>query len=463
MRARIDRRAALQILAGGTAALKWAPGAFAGNATAPSAPFVTSDVARLRRVLMCPPGKGSNLISRTDDDVVPMEEFELDAVISEHAELTRILRSSGAEILTVPDLLAAAIERARSRGTWDTWLRATHPNLAADSRRVTAETLLGRDPTTQFRTWPDGTYRHIIDSVDGLIFSRDSAVAVPQGVALLNLGAARRMREQVLLRFMFDFAPALARYPIVFDAQQEGLLAEGGDFQVVDEHTLFLGVGNRTDPRIAPILARRLQMDVVTSQTRKADWLRRLDKRFRLSAVFLHLDTYFTHVADKQVLALPWFLEASQAGSDPYTQFLKGIAADSPMSEEDLAAARDFMKDFGFVRRFRAGTGEEDTSVKDMKLVDYVRSRGYTVHFVGGEPPATDLIRHLFTVVLYEHERQGANVVATAPGHVVAYEGASRTHAALRRAGFTVTTFQARELWPFNGGPHCLTMPLERG
>jgi arginine deiminase len=92
-----------------------------------------------------------------------------------------------------------------------------------------------------------------------------------------------------------------------------------------------------------------------------------------------------------------------------------------------------------------------------------VRSRGYTVHFVGGEPPATDFIRHLFTVVLYEHDRQGANVVATAPGHVVAYEGASRTHAALRRAGITVTTFQARELWPFNGGPHCLTMPLERG
>jgi arginine deiminase len=459
----IDRRAALQILAGGAAALKWAPGAFAENATAASAPFVVSDVARLRRVLMCPPGKGSNPISRTDDDIVPMEDFEGDAVISEHAELTRILRSSGAEILTVPDLLAAAIERARSRGAWDTWLRATHPNLAADPRRVTAETLLGRDPATQYRTWPDGTYRHIIDSVDGFIFSRDSAVVVPQGVALLNLGSARRMREQVLVRFMFDFAPALARYPIVFDAQQEGLLAEGGDFQVADEHTLFLGVGNRTDPRIAPILARRLQMNVLTSQTRKADWLRRLDKRFRLRDVFLHLDTYFTHIADKQVLALPWFLEAAQAGSDPYTQFLKGMAADSAISEEDLSAARDFMRDFGLVRLFRAGSGDEDPSVRDMKLVDYVRSRGYTVHFVGGEPPATDLIRHLFTVVLYEHDRQGANVVATAPGHVVAYEGASRTHAALRRAGITVTTFQARELWPFNGGPHCLTMPLERG
>jgi arginine deiminase len=98
-----------------------------------------------------------------------------------------------------------------------------------------------------------------------------------------------------------------------------------------------------------------------------------------------------------------------------------------------------------------------------MKLVDYVRSRGYAVHFVGGDPPNSDTIRHLFTTVLNEHEHQGANVVATSPGHVIAYEGAPRTHAALRRAGITVTTFPGRELWPWDGGPHCLTMPLERG
>jgi arginine deiminase len=232
---------------------------------------------------------------------------------------------------------------------------------------------------------------------------------------------------------------------------------------VVDDHTLFLGVGNRTDPRIAPILARRLNMDVLAVQTRKTDWLRRIEKRTSLRSAFLHLDTYCTHVADKQILTLPWFLEAAQAGKDPYTLFLQGFGGDTSISDEDLKMGTEFMKDFGLVRLFRSGTGDEDLSVKDMKLVDYVRTHGYTVHFVGGDPPNEDSIRHLFTTVLQEHHRQAANVVATSPGRVIAYEGAPVTHAALRLAGIEVTTFPARELWPFDGGPHCLTMPLERG
>jgi arginine deiminase len=455
----IDRREALILLAAGAGTMGWR-GAHAAPSTRP---FVTSDVSRLRRVLMCPPSKQAYDISRLDDDVVPMVGADLDAAVAEHAELMRILRSSGSEVLTVPDLLQAAIERARSRGVFELWLRTTHPQLSGDPNAVSAQTLLGLDPATQYLTWPDGSYRHIIDDVSAFIFSRDTAVTTSKGVLLLNVGAAHRVREQVLLRFIFAYAPQLERYPVIFDAQQEGLLAEGGDFQVVDEQTLFLGVGNRTDPRIAPILARRLGMEVLAIQTRKTDGLRRTDKRTRVRRVFLHLDTYFTHIADKQALTLPWFLEFAQAGKDPYTRFLKGIAADGSISDEDLTEARDFMKEFGLLRLFRAGTGEEDTSVKEMKLVDYVRSRGYNVYFVGGEPPSSDQIRHLFATVLYEHEHQGANVVASSPGHIIAYEGAPQTHAALRRGGITVTTFAARELWPWNGGPHCLTMPLERG
>jgi arginine deiminase len=459
----LDRRDAIRLLSAGAALLRWGTAVSAVSAVTTPSPFVTSDVARLRRVIMCPPGSDMFAPSSTGDDVLPMPVSVGQAMLDEHEELMRAIRSSGADILTIPDLLSSAIAAARSRGTWETWLRGTHPKLAADPKVVTAQTLLGRDPATQYRTWPDGSYRHVVDGINSFMFSRDTAVTLPGGVVLLNVGSAQRVREQVLLRFIFDWAPQLARYPVLFDARQEGLVAEGGDFQLVDEHTLFLGVGNRTDPRIAPILARRLQMDVLAVQTRKVESLRPMGKRLGLRSAFLHLDSYFTHVADKQALTLPWFLEAAQAGKDPYTQFLKGMAADGSVSDDDLKAAREFMKDFGLVRLFRAGSADEDSSVSEMKLVDFVRSRGYTVHFVGGEPPTTDPIRHLFTTVLPEHEHQGANVVASSPGHVVAYEGAPQTHAALRRAGIRVTAFPGRELWPRDGGPHCLTMPLERG
>jgi arginine deiminase len=457
----LGRRDAIKLLGAGAALLRWGAAVSAVGAAGP--PFVTSDVARLRRLIMCPPDPDMFAPLSTSDDVLPAPVSVGPTEVDEHEQLMRAIRASGAEILTIPELLSSAIAAARAHGGFETWLRGTHPKLAADPKSVTAQTLLGRDPAMQYRTWPDGTYRHFVDSINSFMFSRDTAATLPGGVVLLNVGSAQRVREQVLLRFIFDWAPQLARYPVLFDARQEGMLAEGGDFQLVDEHTLFLGVGNRTDPRLAPLLARRLQMDVLAVQTRKVEFLRPMGKRLGLRSAFLHLDSYFTHVADKQVLTVPWFLEAAQVGKDPYTQYLKGVAADSAMSDEDLKSAREFMKDLGQVRLFRAGSAEEDTSVCEMKLVDYVRSRGYTVHFVGGEVPALDPIRHLFKTVLPEHEHQGANVVATSPGHVIAYEGATQTHAALRRAGIQVTTFPGRELWPRDGGPHCLTMPLERG
>jgi arginine deiminase len=232
---------------------------------------------------------------------------------------------------------------------------------------------------------------------------------------------------------------------------------------VGDERTLFIGVGNRTDPRVGPLLAKRLGMDVVTVQTRKVEalkWGRPNEIRSRL----LHLDTYFTHVGAKRALALPWLLEQEHAGRDVLTRYLKGLMRyEASVEDDDVAGAVEFLKDFGRVRRFRAGTGEEDKTLGEMKLVDYVRRRGYEVHFVGGTPPAKPEFGYLFEVVLAEHARQAANVVATAPNAVIAYDGSARTIEALRRGGVQVSSFPGRELWIGNGGPHCLTLPLERG
>src|SRR5580693_471570 len=128
---RLHRRDAIKILAASAAATCWSRGVWAADPAARSAPFVTSDVARLRRVIMCPPGEAYSGPSSQDDDLVPVADFDAAAVVKEHAAMMRIVRAAGTEILTVPDLLTSAIEQARSRGMWETWLRATHPKLAA--------------------------------------------------------------------------------------------------------------------------------------------------------------------------------------------------------------------------------------------------------------------------------------------------------------------------------------------
>jgi siroheme synthase len=120
------------------------------------------------------------------------------------------------------------------------------------------------------------------------------------------------------------------------------------------------------------------------------------------------------------------------------------------------------LKDFGTVRRFRAGTGEPDSTLGEVKLADYLKREGYRVVYVGGAPPAEGRERHMAEHVLSELRRQAANVVATGEGKVLAYAGNPRTQAALEQAGIAVTVFPGLALMGANGGPHCLTQPLER-
>ena len=99
-----------------------------------------------------------------------------------------------------------------------------------------------------------------------------------------------------------------------------------------------------------------------------------------------------------------------------------------------------------------------------IKIVDYLKEAGYQIISVGGELDEGDnALRHVTEQVVRECRFMAVNVVATGPGKIVAYDGNRHTHAALTQAGVNVRTFPASELVRANGGPHCLTLPLERG
>lgn len=434
----------------------------------PAPPRLASDIGTLKRVLVHSLSPDDINHDRMSSAILPNEDIDMAAGARQHQALIGLLRQSGADVVEVKDALAAAIAATRPSGVFEAWLRASFPRLAADSAAVTPDKLLGRDPSVRFRLGADGAYSHLADDSNSTIWTRDSAVMTPRGLLICRATSLRRRRENMLLRFLYRHSPLLSGYPIIFDAVEQGINVEGGDMMIVSPTKMLLGVGNRTDPRIAPILARALDMEVVTVQTVKreflptdtpGDWGRNAELRILL----LHLDTYFTHVAPRHGLATPYLLESAHAEDNPLSRFIRGARADTLMKEDEADSALTMLREFGKVTSYARGTGKIDT-LGSMKLVDYLRAGGYRITFVGGPRPSgeQDAFAHFMEVVHPELRRQAANVVQATPGRVIAYAGNPATKAALERDGLAVDTFEARELWAGHGGPHCLTQPLER-
>ncbi|MBU6165381.1 MAG: hypothetical protein KGQ52_04535 [Alphaproteobacteria bacterium] len=461
---KIDRRTLLAGLAA-TPALAAAP----GLAQAAPAPFLPSDIGRLKRVLMHSIAASDRGGDRLDGNLLPFAEADMAVMVEQQAGLVKLIRASGAEVVEVKDALATAIAATRKSGIFAAWLEASFPLIAADPDSVTADTILGRDPRFQHRIGSDGNWRHFADDNNGsMMWTRDSAIMTPAGLVMGRSVSLRRRRENHLLRFCYAHSPLLARYPVIFDAMEEGIGLEGGDFTVVDRNTIFLGNGNRTDPRISPLLAQRLNMDVLAVQTVKRDFIRpaRMGSAapmLELQLLLLHFDTYFTLVAPRHALTVPYLLEKEFAETNPLARYIRGARAQNLLEEDEAEKGLTMLKEFGKVTLYRAGTGKRE-DLGDAKLVDHLKAQGYRFTWVGGARPTGDQAAYqAFMERAYpELRRQASNIVQATPGRVIAYAGNPATKAALEADGIAVDTFPARELWAWHGGPHCLTQPLER-
>jgi arginine deiminase len=461
----MDRRQFVASSLAASAALRSVSMTAADDAQAKSKkPFVTSETGKLRRVIVHPPGAEIQKVFPFLIGSHSMLAWELlrPEATAQHAGLVAALKRNGTEVLLVEELLDSAIDAARRADKFRGWLSAAAPELVDRHERLTAAMLLGSDDELVYGLGAPGVaLRPLVRPTTTMFFTRDIAVMTPRGVVLANFNNNVRSWEASLARLMFRHAPTLEQYPIAFDAAHEGVFLEGGDVMVYDERTLLVGIGNATSEQAAIKLAQKLKMDVVAvDMPARPDAFGQWDG---LQTLFYHLDFLLNFVGAKQVLAVPHLIE-QEHGPNGLLDVLYGIARIENYDKAARLALLDQVRSVGWLRRYAAGTGERDPSLGAVKLLDWLRDEGFEVFYVGGKRGEKEnSLKHTIESVVRECRFLAVNVVAVADKHVLAYDGNDRTLAALRAAGIEVTTFPAGELMRANGGPHCLTLPLERG
>lgn len=403
---------------------------------------VSSETGRLRGVVVHTPGREVSLVSPDVkqkllfDDII----FEADAH-EEHQNMLAIFATaigSTDGVIQITDLIRETFAEENARSHFISLLLQELPssNLRAIERRLER---LAPDELLDFAVMGQtpGMPEFTLLPCPNILFTRDLAAVVNDGIILSRAAKKVRIRESLLMDTLVEFHPLFRSVREKAFRMQGYESIEGGDILVVSPELVLLGMSERTSfsgiMKAAGALLGWGVKDVLIVDIPKQ----------RSS---MHLDTIFTFASENECIVFP----------------------PSIIGRTNNVVRLSLHEDGGFKTRLMP-----DLRSALQELLDR------EIHYIncGGE----DLNSQL-----REQWTDGANVFALADGVVVGYERNIHTFEAMEARGYEVMTqfdfinqyrhssfqtepglriaisFIGNELCRGRGGARCMTQPILR-